>query len=149
MLAAGAALARASSPCDSATIYIVGDLGTGKTTLVRGFMRGLGYIGPVKSPTYTLLESYEVAGRRFYHFDLYRLADPGELEYLGIRDCLDGEAVLLIEWPDRGDGLLPAPDAVFYLQHLPTSRLLRGEARSPLGDSLVKRFDTYLKAASA
>ncbi len=97
----------------AAVIALQGDLGAGKTTLVRALLRALGVDGAVRSPTYTLVEPYEVGGQRVFHLDLYRVADPEELEYLGIRD-LDG-ALLLIEWPERGEGWLPPVDLWLHL----------------------------------
>jgi len=100
-----------------ALVFLEGDMGAGKTTLVRGLLRARGHSGAVKSPTYTLVEPYELPGGSCYHLDLYRLGDPEELEYLGLREMLAEPALVLVEWPDRGAGWLPEPDLRLVLSY--------------------------------
>ena len=134
-LALGQALAHAVQP--PLVVYLSGDLGAGKTTLSRGLLRGLGHAGSVKSPTYTLVEPYSVDAMPVYHFDLYRLGDAEELEYLGLRDYLGQRALLLFEWPERGGAYLPPPDVSIELEALEAGREARLRAHSDAGAAVL------------
>lgn len=109
----------------SGSVFLHGELGAGKTTLVRGFLRGLGYQGVVKSPTYTLIEPYELGERSVYHLDIYRLGDAEELDYLGVRDLMTGSNTLLIEWPERVAALLGEADLEVFLEYQGDARRAR------------------------
>jgi tRNA threonylcarbamoyladenosine biosynthesis protein TsaE len=122
-------------------IFLMGELGAGKTTLSRGLLRGLGHAGAVKSPTFTLVEPYTLGDTQVFHFDLYRLSDPDELEYIGVDDYLDGEAVCLVEWPERGDDALPVPDLLVILSVEDTGRGIIIEAKTERGEHVIRRLN--------
>ena len=139
--ALGAALAHTGE--GGGVVLLQGDLGAGKTTLARGFLRGLGYQGAVRSPTYTLLEPYPVASGTVYHLDLYRLADPEELDYLGLRDLDEPGATFLVEWPERGLGALPPADLEIHLDHAGEGRVARLVHHSRRGEVWLERLEVY------
>lgn len=134
----GATLAKACP--QNCVIFLEGDLGAGKTTLVRGFLQGLGYTGKVKSPTYTLVEPYEIAQHTIFHFDLYRLNDPEELEQIGIRDYFAQPAICLIEWPKRGEGILPGPDLTCYIHAIHEGREILITSHTACGHSIKQHL---------
>jgi tRNA threonylcarbamoyladenosine biosynthesis protein TsaE len=118
-------------------IFFHGDLGSGKTTLIRGMLRGLGHTDAVKSPTYTLVELYRLDGWEIFHFDLYRLNQPEELEFLGIRDYLHGQGVCLVEWAERGAGLLPRPDVDVFIKREDDTRTVQLLSQTENGAALL------------
>jgi tRNA threonylcarbamoyladenosine biosynthesis protein TsaE len=130
---------------DGLLVFLKGELGAGKTTLVRGLLRAFGHTGTVKSPTYTLVESYPLQQRHVHHLDLYRLVDAEELEWMGIRDLLAEDALCLIEWPERGELLLPEPDVEISLAYLGEGRRLVLKAFTAAG----KRLAACLQAGGA
>lgn len=142
MRALGAQLAHACPP--RCVIYLRGELGAGKSTLARGFLHALGHKGAVRSPTYTLVEPYDLPQRQVYHLDLYRLADPEELEFLGLRDWLDQDVILLVEWPQKGAGVLPAADLVVEIQYSGQGRAV---SLTPISDAGM-RFKATLAQLS-
>ena len=121
-------------------LYLRGDLGAGKTTFVRGLLRGLGYQGVVKSPTYTLVEPYRIASRDIYHFDLYRVASAAELDDIGSRDYFDGYSTCLVEWPERGGDCLPAPDLLIDIAINRSRRDLACHAHTSSGEEYLQRI---------
>ena len=119
-LALGARLAATLRP--GLVTYLSGDLGTGKTTIVRGCLRGLGYKGRVKSPTFALVEVYELSRLYLHHFDFYRFEDPHEWIDAGFRDAFDGNNVWLVEWPEKAGDELPPADLTIRLEHADAGR---------------------------
>lgn len=107
---------------ENKVIFLHGNLGAGKTTLVRGMLAAFGHTGSVKSPTFTLVEDYALPNRQIFHFDLYRLSDPEELEYIGIRDYLQPGAICLFEWPEKAQKYLPIPHITCYIDILKSGR---------------------------
>jgi len=123
-------------------IYLQGDLGMGKTTLTRGLIQSRGHSGAVKSPTYTLVEPYEFDGQAFYHFDLYRLGDPEELEFMGIRDYFGDFSVCLVEWPDRGGPALPPADLVITIEKAGRGRRITVCAATEKGETVLEQLQS-------
>ena len=144
-LAIGARLARSLQPRLAAPLVIglSGELGTGKTTLARGFLSGLGVTGPIRSPTYTLLEEYDAGPLRIAHLDLYRVRSQSEIEELGIRELLDADRVLLIEWPERWGAVLPPVDLTIALEFAGSGRLIRLVPHTEAAQALVAALGSY------
>jgi len=138
MISLGAQLAAVRTA--GMVVYLNGELGMGKTTFSRGFIRALGHSGAVKSPTYTLVEPYQLVESSVYHFDLYRLNDPEELEFMGIRDYFDGVNICLIEWSEKGVGILPPADLVINIESEGLGRLLSYVATSDIGKGVVDQL---------
>ncbi len=143
MRAIGGRLARAlvaAGATEPLVVGLTGDLGAGKTTLVGGLLAALGHAGPVRSPTYTLIEPYRLAGRDVTHCDLYRLRDPAELDDLGLRDLATAGSVLLVEWPERAGERLGTPDLSLALSYLDVGRAVEIAAASVAGKLVVERL---------
>lgn len=130
----------ASNNLHGIIIHLKGNLGAGKTTFVQALLAALGYSGIVKSPTYTLVESYVIDGLEVYHFDLYRLLAAEELEFIGIRDYMAADALLVIEWAERGDGVLPGPDLELAFTLAGTERHVVISAHSEEGLKIWQRL---------
>ena len=147
MRALGAAIAAAVLAADEPGALLAtlrGDLGAGKTTLVGGLLSALGHHGPARSPTYTLVEPYQLAGRDVAHCDLYRFRDPDELEDLGLRDLMTPRALLLVEWPEKADGRLGAADLALDLEYAGDGRIVRIGAGSPAGRRVLAMLPSSL-----
>ena len=123
----------------SEKIYLHGELGAGKTTFSRGFLRGLGFKGPVKSPTYTLVEIYDLNPIKVYHFDLYRIGIAEELEFIGYREYFDHEAICLVEWPEKANEVLPKPDINCYIGYHQQGRQIHFSPMTDRGQAVLNQ----------
>jgi len=121
-------------------LTLSGNLGSGKTTLSRGLIQSYGHSGAVKSPTYTLVEPYEIGEKRIYHFDLYRMEDPEELEFIGLWDYLTQEALIIIEWPEKAFGVLPPADLAIQLEPQEKGRKITLSANTLAGETMLKKI---------
>lgn len=127
--------------CLGGRLFLRGDLGAGKTTLTRGLLRGYGHVGAVKSPTYTLVEPYEDTRYSIYHFDLYRMNAPEEVEFLGVSEYFEENNLCVVEWADKGRGFLPPPDLEITLETEGSGRRIVWQARSLKGLAMAARLD--------
>jgi len=130
---------------DIGMITFSGDLGAGKTTLIRGILRGMGHQETVKSPTFALVEPYIIHDRRVYHLDLYRLDDPEELEFIGAREYFASDGLCLVEWPEKGQGFLPPPDISVIIHKVKQGRNVRIELKSDRGTALTNALKLVLE----
>ncbi len=146
-LALGAALAHGLEP--GLSVFLRGELGAGKTTLVRGALRGLGFTGRVKSPSYTLVELYAVSRLELHHFDFYRFQDPREWTEAGFRETFNGQSVCLVEWPEKAAGMLPPPDVDITLQIQDSGRVASLHANSPAGQRCLDAARPYFSLSSS
>src|SRR4029079_4246161 len=138
----GAALSRGVEP--GRVLHLTGDLGTGKTTLVRGLLRALGVHGAVKSPTYTWVEPYELSRLDLYHFDFYRFGDRTEWLTSGLREYFRPDAFCIVEWPEKAGSLLPPPDLSVALSYDGEARQALGDSRSPAGEAWLSSLPRSL-----
>ncbi|SNV33196.1 ATP-binding protein [Actinobacillus suis] len=129
------------SPQYALVVYLNGELGAGKTTLTRSIVREFGHIGNVKSPTYTLVEEYQLPPYTIYHFDLYRLSDPEELEFMGIRDYFRPQTVCLLEWASRGKGMIPEADIIIQIDYAEEGRNITLLPQTSVGTQLLVNFN--------
>jgi tRNA threonylcarbamoyladenosine biosynthesis protein TsaE len=125
------------------TVYLHGDLGAGKTTFVRGVLQGLGYQGKVKSPTYTLVESYSFTNKTLYHFDLYRFNGEEEWEEAGFRDYFNTRSICMIEWPEKAETVLPQADIEVYLLHQTVGRTIQFQANTSIAQQVIQQFEKH------
>lgn len=148
-IALGACLANAFKEIsklkkDALCVYLDGDLGAGKTTFSRGLIQKLGHTGIVKSPTYTLVESYDCNGVKIFHFDLYRLCDPEELEYIGGRDYFAQQAIILVEWAQKAEGFIASYDILLNIKHEKDARsveiVIKDESFATIVSENLKQF---------
>jgi len=121
-------------------LTLSGNLGSGKTTLCRGLIQSYSHSGAVKSPTYTLVEPYEIGDKRIYHFDLYRMEDPEELEFIGLWDYLTQEALIIIEWPEKAFGVLPPADLAIQLEQQEKGRKITCSSNTSLGEAVLEKL---------
>lgn len=129
-----------NQPENGLVIYLNGELGAGKTTLTRSIVRAFGHSGNVKSPTYTLVEEYNLPPYALYHFDLYRLADPEELEFMGIRDYFRPQTICLLEWASRGEGMIPTADLIIQIDYAEQGRNIRLLPQTEFGKAIFADF---------